>query len=238
MRWATGRTAMIIPVSRAVEKSFMQEYPSFKGSSKLVYNGINVCEFRRRFSKSGFKRSDFGILPDDFCAVTVANFKSEKGHGYLVDAASILNDGNIRFLLVGDGAEKEAVVEEVIKRGLGKRFVFLGSREDVPELLALADVMVLPSTEEGFGICLLEAFAVGIPVLATDVCGISEIAKNGKDALLIPPSNPQELADGILKLKGNPDLCRALSECAKEKAMVFDIGKVVQSYTEAYYQIR
>jgi len=236
-KWVIRRTGMIIPVSRAVETSFRLTYPSFKGRSHLVYNGIDVCEFRRRFSMSGLKRSGLGIGPDDFCAVTVANFKSEKGHGYLIDAASILNDGNIRFLLIGAGAGKEAVVEEVKKRGLEKQFVFLGGREDVPELLSLADIMVLPSIEEGFGICLLEAFAVGIPVLATDVCGITEIVENGKDALLVPPSNPQELAEGIRKLKENPSLCRVLSENAKEKAMDFDIGKVVQYYTEAYYQM-
>ncbi|HBC86799.1 MAG TPA: hypothetical protein DCZ94_07590 [Lentisphaeria bacterium] len=237
MKWISRNASMIIPVSCAVEKTFLETYPSFKGKSKVIYNGIDVCEFRRRFSRSWFKRADFKIGPDDFCVVTVANFKSEKGHRYLIEAATLLKDDGIRFLLVGDGSEKEGIMDEVTRCGLDKQFVFLGTREDVPELLSLADIMVLPSIEEGFGICLLEAFAAGIPVLATDVCGISEIAENGKDAILISASNPQEIAEGIRKFKEDTGLRGSLSENAKTKILDFDIGKVIQSYTDAYCQM-
>ena len=237
MKMIAKRAGMIISVSSSVERTFLNTYPSFKGKRKVVHNGIDICEFRKRFASAALKRSDFGIGPENFCAMTVANFKSEKGHRYLVEAALLLKDDNIRFLLIGEGSEKEGMLDEVKKHGLGKKFIFLGTREDVPELLSLADMMVLPSVEEGFGICLLEAFAAGIPVLSTDVNGISEIVENGKTALLVSPSDPTALADGIEMLKQDKELRKKLSDSATERIIDFNIDKVVQGYSDAYLKI-
>lgn len=228
---------MIISVSLAAEKTFKEIYPYFKGMSRVIYNGIDVSEFKARVKSSNYTKDKFGLNKGDFCAITVANLKWQKGHKYLVEAAGLLNDPSIHFLIVGDGPEKEALNDLIHRNKLEKQFIFLGKREDVPELLVLADILILPSVLEGFGICILEAFAGGVPVLATNIYGILEIAENGENAILVPPATPRELAEAIIRLKNDHGLRENLRTSAMEKIYEYDISKIAEQYQKVYWEL-
>jgi glycosyltransferase involved in cell wall biosynthesis len=149
----------------------------------------------------------------------VANMYSRvKGHTYLISAASTVcrDIPEAIFVLIGDGKERPNLEQQVRQAGLEKNFLFLGSRGDVPELLACCDLFVLPSEAEALPNALLEAMAAGLPVVSTCVGGVPEIISNAVNGLLVPPNDPHALAEAILRILQNPDFAKQLSQAGQE----------------------
>jgi len=171
----------------------------------------------------------------------VANMYSRvKGHTYLISAASsVCRDiPEAIFVLIGDGKERPNLEQQVRQAGLEKNFLFLGSRGDVPELLACCDLFVLPSEAEALPNSLLEAMAAGLPVVGTGVGGIPEIIRNGVDGLIVPAKDPHALAEAILRILQNPRFAKQLSQAGQEMVRAhfgFDrlLAELEQLYTPA-----
>ncbi len=229
-----SRADIIVSVSDATTKYFNECHPGAETKIRKIPNGIDICEFRRRYDGSRLARTDLGVPADAFVSITVANFKWQKGYKYLVDAASMLPDPQVHFVVVGYGSGRREVEELAARKGLAERFHFLGLRTDVPELMKAADIFVLPSVVEPFGICILEAFAAGLPVVATAVDGIAETAEDMKTAVLVPPADPAKLADAIRRLKADTPLRSRLSAAASERVKDFDIAKIKARFEDAY----
>jgi len=144
-----------------------------------------------------------------------------KGLDYLIDSAKILQDKKIEFEieLVGDGKDMEMYKERVKEMNLNKKIKFLGrkSPEDTLKHYQTADIFVLPSLDESFGIVLIEAMACKKPVIGTKVGGIPYVINPNKDGLLVPPKNPQALADAIIKILKNPKLAKQMGEAGYKK---------------------
>jgi glycosyltransferase involved in cell wall biosynthesis len=120
--------------------------------------------------------------------------------------------------------------------GLAPWVVFAGMRRDIPSLLPLMDLFVLPSLYEGFGIAILEAMAAGRPVVATAVGGIPEVVVHGETGLLVPPGDPVALADALHELLAHPERARALGARGRERAREkFRIESIVRQH-EALYE--
>ena len=100
--------------------------------------------------------------------------------------------------------------------GLAGRVHFLGQRDDIPDLLAALDIFVLPSHSEGVSLALLEAMAAGLPVIATAVGGLPEVVTDGVNGLLIPPQDPEALAQALARLLDDPALAKKLGENARQ----------------------
>jgi glycosyltransferase involved in cell wall biosynthesis len=153
--------------------------------------------------------------------VTVANFVPMKGHRWLIDAmpAVLARNPHATLILAGSGPGLAAARERVAAAGLAARVRILGPRADSVDLLALSDVVVLPSVAaEGLPIVLLEALALGKPVVATRVGGIPEVIQDGETGLLVPPGDPPALADAISALLADPT--RAAAMAARGRAAV------------------
>ena len=171
----------------------------------------------------------------------VANMYSRvKGHTYLISAASTVcrDIPEAIFVLIGDGKERPNLEQQVRQAGLEKNFLFLGSRGDVPELLACCDLFVLPSEAEALPNALLEAMAAGLPVVGTRVGGIPEIIRNGVDGLIVPAKDPHALAEAILRILQNPRFAKQLSQAGQEMVRAhfgFDrlLAELEQLYTPA-----
>jgi glycosyltransferase involved in cell wall biosynthesis len=146
-------------------------------------------------------RRRLGIPPAAPVALTVARFTEQKGHADLLDAvpAILAREPRARFLWVGDGPLRPEMTRRIRDRGLAPAVLTLGQRDDVPDLLAAADLFVLPSLFEGLPIALLEAMAVGLPVVATRVCGNEEAMRDGVTGRLVPPRDPAALAAAALE---------------------------------------
>ena len=137
---------------------------------------------------------------DAYLLVVVARLHPEKGHEYLFQAMARLKgqtDRRVLLLVVGTGPFDQAYREQVRTLGCEEQVRFTGFRRDVPDLMAAADLVVLPSVAEAFGLVLTEALYLGTPVVATRVGGIPEIISDGIDGVLVPPANSEALAKTI-----------------------------------------
>ncbi|HHT9147253.1 MAG: glycosyltransferase, partial [Candidatus Brocadiaceae bacterium] len=120
--------------------------------------------------------------------------------------------------------------------GLEKHVLFLGMRNDVPEIISCSDLFVLPSVNEGFGVVLLEAMAMKCPIVATNVGGVPEVVLDGETGILVPPRDPVQLARGIIRLLKDRPLAFQMAECGYQRLEAcFDIRETV-SKTEHLYK--
>jgi glycosyltransferase involved in cell wall biosynthesis len=158
-----------------------------------------------------------GLQADDEVIVNVGRQEFQKGQTHLLEAMASLvsRRPRIRLLIAGrDGNATAALRAEHERLGLGDRVRFLGYREDVPEILAAADLFVFPSLFEGAGGALIEAMGIGLPVVATDIPSTREVA--GECALLVPPASAAGLAAGIEELLDDPVRARDSGRCGSE----------------------
>ncbi len=208
MEWLLSHvTDSIICVSDMVKK-FTNETQGIDTKRLVtIYNGIENIR-----SVSGEKTSDLkkelGIPVNNSVIGTVAQFSGKKGLGYLIKSASILlkHRKDVNFLLVGDGTTKDELKYLCHNLKIENNVVFAGERSDIPEMLSLIDIFVLPSITEGLPLALLEAMACGKPVVATSVGGVPEIVKNGLNGILVQPKDPEALHGAMKELLNNADM--------------------------------
>jgi starch synthase (maltosyl-transferring) len=171
----------------------------------VIPNGINPEEFDK-FQWSTPELNDLrgalGIAANKRVAITVARLHPQKGHVFLIQAASLIlaKCSDVTFLLVGDGEERAVIEQRIEGMGLANHFRLLGARSDVPKLLALSDLFVLPSLYEGMPNVILEAMASRLPVVATDVDGTREVVIDRETGLLVPRADSKALGNAILLL--------------------------------------
>lgn len=205
--------------------------------------GVDLKEFHPGVEGRGF-RAEFAIPEEAPVFGLVAMIRDEKGHYHFVNAASrvLTKVPNARFVIVGEGAGPQV---EKLRRKVLRDFphkpspvIFTGYREDMPEIMAEIDVLVVPSMQEAQTIVIPQAFASGKPVIASRVGGIPELVKHGENGLLVEAGDVPALADAMLQLAVSPDLRRRLGDAGLELAreeLSFD-GKmdlVLASYRRA-----
>jgi glycosyltransferase involved in cell wall biosynthesis len=172
---------------------------------------------------------------------TVGLLKPQKGHRFLIAAAEIVvrAEPDVRFVAIGGGVDGGKLLAElerdVREHGLEGRFVFLGQREDVQNLVSGFDVFALSSTFEGMCIAVAEALALEKPVVATAVGGVRQTVVPGETGLLVPPSDPAALADGVLWMLHHPDDAQRMAVAGGERVRrLYSVERVV-SETAALY---
>lgn len=205
-----------------------------------IYNGIDPDLFNPdKIDNSA--RAEMRI--ENGCTVvgTVAVFDSCKGHVYLFEALERLkSEGlkNFKCLVVGDGREKENLVDFVEKSRLSKEVVFLGYRKDIPRLLRVLDILVIPSVQEAFPRVALEAMAMRVPVIATNVGGLPEAILDGKTGIIIPPKDIEALCNALKYLIENPKLREEMGRNGRRRVEKnFTIEENVVKTEQVYLQI-
>lgn len=168
---------------------------------EVVPSGIDFTPFRE-VKERDFLRREFGFAADDYLVGIVAQLEDHKGHRYLIEAAGFLKDRapHVKIIVIGEGSLRMELDRRVRELEVGDMVYFLGFREDVPRLLASLDLFVLSSHMEGLGTSLMDAMASRLPIVATQAGGIPEIVIHRKTGLLVPPRDPDALAQAILKL--------------------------------------
>lgn len=163
-------------------------------------------------------RSNLSIRPDEFVLGFVGRLSEEKGLVYLIEAISevINNIATVRLLIVGDGPLREELEQLVRDKGLGSNIIFTGFQENSEDWFPSFDLFVLPSLTEGTPMVLLEAMAIGIPVIASQVGGIPNIINNEENGILVPSKNSKALSQAILKVYQSQRLRKILSLNAKK----------------------
>lgn len=232
-RITTRFTDRMVAISEAVKDSIVESGRIRASRVSVIYNGIDTNEFKR----ISIKREGFPINPAPSVVGMVARLDSQKGHRYFLEAASqVVKDiPGVKFLVVGDGPLKEKLRTQTTKLGLSKDVIFTGPARDIPQILDTLDLFVLPSLWEGLPSVILEAMAAGKPVVATAVGGIPEIVKDGQMSLLVPPRDPDALAQAIIKLLQNKELAQRMGQAGRRWVKDhFTIDKTVAQTEEIY----
>ena len=169
--------------------------------------------------------------------ITVANLRPEKSHETLIAAAALLarDCPDVRYVIVGDGARRAELAAVARTRGVDHIIDFLGHREDVPALLAAADVFVLPSRSEAFPNGAIEAMAAGLPVVASAVGGLLDLIESGRTGILVPPSDAEALAAALRSLHGSPAKARAIGAAARREVLSrYSFERMVRGFEDLY----
>jgi glycosyltransferase involved in cell wall biosynthesis len=167
--------------------------------------------------------------------VSVARLRRPKDVMTLVRAVAMLEPGSVRALVVGDGPQRAELAAEIGRLRAERAVELLGERDDVAELLAGADVFVLSSASEGMPMCVLEAMAAALPVIASAVGGVPEIVRDGETGVLVPPGQPRALAVAIGALAADPALRRRLGEAGRRRVEAdFDVASFRRAHVELY----
>jgi glycosyltransferase involved in cell wall biosynthesis len=171
------------------------------------------------------------------CIISVANMRPEKDHMTLLKAFArlIKNMNNVQLYLVGDGLLKDQLEEFCIHHNLHS-VTFLGRlpHEGALEHIANSDIFILTSVEEGMPTVILEALALGKPVIATAVGGIPEVVKEGVNGILVPPKSPEPIAKALERLLGNSGLRRKLGRAAAGSVKDYTWSKIAEKYESVY----
>ncbi|MDQ2982467.1 MAG: glycosyltransferase family 4 protein [Actinomycetota bacterium] len=190
----------------------------------VIHNGVEV-DGRPR------SRVDARTPPE---LLSVGRFDYPKDFQTLLEALAGV-EHPYRARIVGDGPERDALEATIARLGLEDRVELIGERRDVAELLAESDLFVLSSRSEGLPMSILEAMATGLPVIASDVGGVSEAVEDGVTGLLVPPSDPAALAAGLGALLADPAERRRLGEAGRARAEErFGLARFRQAHLDLY----
>ncbi len=144
---------------------------------------------------------------------------------------------DVRFIVAGDGEEREMLKRGAREAGLNDFLVFLGDRTDIPSVMAAMDVFVLSSLNEGFGRVLVEAMAAGTVVISSAVGGTVDVIEDGESGILVPPSEPSRIADAVSKVLENSELNAHLIDGGRERAKLFDIHITAEKFEDLYEKL-
>lgn len=185
-------------------------------------------------------RAAFSLQKDDLVVACVAQLILRKGHATLLDAWPGIRAQcpRARLILFGKGSEESRLRAQAQRLGLDEAVIFAGFREDLGEFLAHVDVLVHPALREGLGICLLEAQAAGVPVVASSVGGIPEAVADGLSGKLVPPGKPHQLEAAVIELLNNPARRAALGAAGKEfVAENYSVERMVSGNLAVYEEV-
>src|SRR5690625_212569 len=220
----------IVTISDDVDNKIKNYLKIKKTKFELIYNGINLSHF---IKVKPYPKTIF-FPENSFILIQVSSFRIQKDQKTLIKSLQHLPE-EIVLLLVGDGSLRKEHEELTRKLNLTHRVQFLGLRNDVPQLMKTADVAVLSSHYEGFGLAIVEGMAAKKPVIASNVSGLQEIVSDS--GLLFKQGDDTELAEKILYLYSRPEQYKEIAEKCFKRAQDFSIEKMVENYIILYQNI-
>jgi glycosyltransferase involved in cell wall biosynthesis len=186
-----------------------------------------------------YLRDEFAISKNTLVIGMVGALGPDKDHHNFLEAAAIVKRSvpDVRFLVVGEGELRAELERSLASRGLSEDVLLTGFRRDVLEITKILDIFVLSSYLEGMGTAILDAMAFAKPIVATQVGGIPEIVLQGENGFLVPPRDPNKLAEAILKLAKEPSLRHKMGSFGKEHVRNFNVKKTIDQTEVMYSQL-
>jgi glycosyltransferase involved in cell wall biosynthesis len=228
----------IIAVSRHTAEHLVQVEGAPSGKVFAIHNGIDFDRVKLSAPDAPSRlRQEFAGNGAHLLLIA-ARLHPEKGYDHLFPAVARLKeqlDRPFRLLVAGTGPLDGHYRAQVAALGLQDVVRFLGFRKDLPDLMAAADLFVLPSTAEAFGLVLAEALYLGTPVVTTRVGGIPEIVEDGADSVLVPPGDAEALTNALAGLLRDPDRRRRMAGAGRQRVVErFGFQDMVRSYEAVY----
>jgi len=233
-------TTKYIAISEEVKEYALKTLRIPSRKVKIIYNGIDAENFTNCLVKKEEKLKELGVNDYDKIVTTVGRVNEQKGHKFFVKAAELVlrKFPYTQFLIVGDTQLDKDLYNKLIKiirnKNLESKIIFTGIRQDIPEILAVSDVFVLPSIYEGFALVTIEAAMAGLPIVGTDVGSIRQIVIDGENGLIVPPKDINALANGIIYILSGEDRAKKMGLKGNKIAKKFTIEKTVSEYEKLY----
>jgi glycosyltransferase involved in cell wall biosynthesis len=236
-RYLYNRCSRVVTVSEFIRRRLMEDGVP-PDQVKNIYTAVNLDHFTPRQKNTNILR-ELNIAEDRVIIGCLSSLAVRKGIEEILKAFKIVLQARpelkLTCLLVGKKWQRWSEMAEAL--GIKKHIVFTGFRKDVPELLSLFDIYVLPSRDEGLGTSILEAMAMGLPVVVSNVGGIPE-AVNEDAGMVVPPGEPELLAEKIKILLEDPRKRQRLAENARARVEeIFSIPEMINRTRELYKEI-
>jgi glycosyltransferase involved in cell wall biosynthesis len=251
LRWLDrliySRFDRVVAVSKAVAGSLQDWQPQIADKITVVYNGINVDYFQSAESKAEI-RCRLGIGAQRPVIFASGNFRFAKGFDLLLQSMVELLDRFRRenpgkdklpvLVITGEGTLQESMAEMAQRFGIADNVRFLGFRTDMPVILRAADLFVLSSRWEGCPMVVLEAMALGVPIVATGVGGVPELVLHNETGLVVAPENPNEMAAAMFDLLSNREKAYCLARAGQDRLIKhFSVQTSADCLAKMYEQI-
>jgi glycosyltransferase involved in cell wall biosynthesis len=227
----------VVAVGRSVKRALVKNEGIPAGRIHVIPNGIDVDRFAPAPAVRADVRRELGLGPDAFAVLMVARLDPIKDHPTAVRACltAAAEVPGVKLIIVGDGPERAAIERFVRDQKAEGVVTLLGTRSDVPRLLAGADTLLLTSVSEGIPLTVIEAMAAGLPVVCTAVGSLADVVRPGVDGYLAPARDAAALAGYLADLGGDPDLRADLGRQARQRAVAeFSEAGMADRYADLF----
>jgi len=228
-----------VAVSEALKKEGIQNRILTSNKITVIHNGIELRNYNKNFNVIQ-KKKELGIEMSRTIIGTVTRFEPQKAiHDFLVSVSYVKKTyPDIKVVIAGDGPLRREIEKLINDLKLNDNITLLGWRNDVPEILAVLDIFCQSSLWEGCPMVLLEAMAVGKPIIATDVGGVKEIVEDDNTGILVPPADPKAMGDAIVKLINNKEKAIKMGMNGRKRAeSFFNMDFMLTKYERLYQDL-
>ena len=207
--------------------------------TKVIPNGIDCYStFRVDLFDRAKERESLGLLENDIAVFFVGRLSEEKNPDVFVEVAKKIDlmkeKKPIKFYMIGDGGMRQHIEDMLKAKGI-KNFTYLGYKSEIAKYLSAADIFVLPSSIEGFPLSILEAMAMRLAVIASDVGAVADVLNDGSDGFVVKPGNIEEITKTIIKLESDRDLLHEVKILARNKVEENYSNTILgRNYTDLY----
>ena len=233
-------TDKIIALTELEKGDYLKSKVACEDKIAVIYQGLELdkyaCDWK---DKVALKRS-FNIGSGEDVIGMVGRLETVKGPGYFIEmAAEIINKfPKAKFIIAGEGSLRPALEEKARRLGIRENVIFAGWRDDIPEILSILDILVMPSLNEAVGISAIEAQAEGVSVVASRVGGIPEIVKDRVTGLLVNPADPAALAGAVIELISDKDRRARMGRSGKLWVRgKFAAGEMIDKVSSLYAEL-
>jgi len=215
----------IVAISPGVEQELLNWKPGLRGKTRIIFNGVQL------FFEKEIRREQRELLK----VLSVGYLRPAKNYENALRAVALLKDLDFEYEIAGTGECQDSLLQLSRELDLKDRVHFLGYVEDIPKLLASADIFLMPSQWEGFGLAAVEAMNASLPLVVGDVPGLREIVQGASEcALLVEPASPESIAAGMRRLLASTTLRLELGHHAFSQAQKFSLNTMIESYIKLY----
>jgi glycosyltransferase involved in cell wall biosynthesis len=237
---ASRITDRIVALTNREKKDHLNLGIANENKFVVIPSGVDLKKFKEiPYNKKQNFKKELGIPENALIIGSAGRLEPVKGPEFLIEAAALIipEYPDTFFVFAGDGGLKRDLEKKALEIGIEKNIVFLGWRDGISEIISVYDIFVLPSLNEGMGRVLVEAMALGKPIVASNAGGIPDLVTHGKNGFLVPPKDPRELAHYIQILIEDEEKRAKMGEAGKEMAENFSKEKMVERIAELYKKL-
>jgi glycosyltransferase involved in cell wall biosynthesis len=238
-RWSATFSDALVALTEDDMREHLERRIGTRDQYRVIPSGVDLEAFRKRAPDRDVARSELGWSLNERILVGVGRLVPIKGFDVAVRALTPLRAvfPKIRLVLVGDGPERSRLEHLAAASGNLSNLTITGATRDVAPFLAAADVVIAPSRNEGMGRVLVEAMALGKPIVASRVGGVPSVVSDGRSGALVPPDDPAELARTVIELLQDPTRMEAYAKAAAERAERFSLPLMQQGLLKLYREL-